>query len=365
MAPLAPPPAPPVRSPRHLYLHFPFCSGRCRYCAFVSGPPPADVPGYIQSLVAEARARGFALPLGPLDSLYCGGGTPGLIGEAGFRALAQSGLFTLARGAEWSVELHPATVSEGLVATLAELGVTRLSIGVQSFDEATLVRCNRRHTVPQALEAIARARAAIPDTGIDLIAGLPGLSPALWRQTLRRALALDLPHLSIYALSIEPGSAWARAPEPDPDALCNAIALAARALPRAGYARYETSNYARPGFRCRHNLNTWHGGDYLGLGRGAASRLGLERRDGAGHCERLAPLDDQLERALSQLRLDEGFDLGALCARFPRLAPLRGAWQTCLASAQRHGLLNARFAPTLRGYEVLDALQRDLLAALV
>lgn len=345
---------------RHLYLHIPFCSGRCHYCAFVSGPPPAQPQAYVDELVAEARSRGFPLPLGPLETLYCGGGTPALLGESGFRRLAESGLFTLAPGAEWSVELHPAAVTEGLVATLAELGVTRLSLGVQAFDDATLARCNRRHTVHQALAAIALARAAIPDTGIDLIAGLPGVTPAEWARTVDQALALNLPHLSLYALSIEPGSAWAQAPEPDPDALCDAIAYAAERFTQAGYARYEVSNYARPGFRCRHNLNTWHGGDYLGLGRGAASRLGLLRRDGTGHEDRLSECDDALERALTQLRLDEGFRPEAILRRFPCLTPWREHWERTLATARAHGLLTPANAPTPRGYEVLDALVRAL-----
>ncbi len=345
----------------HLYIHVPFCSGRCNYCAFVSGMPPKEPARYVEALVAEARQR--ALTLAPLQTLYMGGGTPGLLGEAGFRRLAAAGLFRLQPGGEWSVELHPKTVSEALVETLAELGVTRLSIGVQSFDDEVLKRCNRRHSAREALAAIACARRVIPDTGIDLIAGLPGVDAALWRETLRQALTLALPHLSIYALSIEAGSRWEGLSPPEPEALCNAVAEAAEALAAAGYLRYETSNYARPGFCCRHNLNTWHGGDYVGLGRGACSRLGRLRRDGQGREELLSAREDALERALTQLRLAEGFRPQALAARFPALGDVVAAWERQVAQFRAWGLLNEAFAPTLRGYEVLDAMERELLAA--
>lgn len=346
---------------RHLYLHVPFCTGRCAYCAFVSGPP-GDPEAYVAGLLREAAARGVGA-VGPLETLYCGGGTPALLGEAGFRRLAASGLFTLAPGAEWTVELHPAATTRALARTLAGLGVTRLSLGVQSFDDAALARCNRRHTARQALEAIETARAAVPDTGIDLIAGLPGVSPAAWTRTLRRAAGLGLPHVSVYALTVEPGSAWGRAglPAPDPDALCDAIAEAAETLAGAGLRRYETSNYALPGRACRHNLNTWRGGDYLGLGRGAASRLGRLRRAGDGSEETLSDEADALERALTALRTAEGFDPEAAAARFPVLAPRLGRWRRLLAGFRAEGLLDARNAPTTRGHEVADALARALL----
>ena len=358
-----PPEPPPAATPAtcHLYLHFPFCTGRCAYCAFVSGPPPAHPEAYVEDLLRERDARN--VPLAPLHSLYCGGGTPALLGERGFERLRAAGLFSFAEDYEWTVELHPAAVTRDLVRTLAGLGVNRLSLGVQALDDATLARCNRRHTVRQALEALDLARAAVPDTGIDLIAGLPGVSPAQWRETLRHVAALGLPHVSVYALTLEPESAWGRQalPPPDPNALCDALAEAQASLAAQGLVRYETSNYALPGHRCRHNLNTWHGGDYLGLGRGAASRLGTLRRHGDGSEERLTPLDDALERTLTALRLDTGFDPEAACRRFPVLRPLLPRWQATLAQARAHGLLTARNAPTTRGHEVLDALERALL----
>ncbi len=349
----------------HAYFHFPFCTGRCHYCAFLSGPPPQNPVAYIDELLREVERRAVALE--PFESLYCGGGTPGLLGVEGFRRLSKEGLCRLQPGGEWTVELHPTTVTPALMETLAELGVTRVSIGVQSFDEATLQRCNRRHTVAQALEAVACAREWIADTGIDLIAGLPGVTPQMWEETLRIATDLALPHLSVYALSIDEGSVWhqRKVAPPDADAVCDAIATAAERLEAKGLHRYETSNYALEGYECRHNLNTWHGGDYLGLGRGAVSRLGLLRRYGDGSEEVLTPLEDALERALTHLRLRSGFPLEEMVIRFPLLAPYRETWQRILAEAVHHGLLTDSFAPTVRGYEVLDALERELLANVV
>lgn len=347
----------------HLYLHFPYCTGRCGYCAFHSGPPPRDWAAALAALQQEAETRG--VPLAPLQTLYCGGGTPGLIGATGFRALAERLHLPLTATTEWTVELHPATVTDDLMTTLAACGVNRISIGVQSLFDPVLERCNRRHTAQEALDAIACARQCIPDTGIDLIAGLPGVSADGWRDTLKRILDLDLPHLSVYALSIDEGSAWARAgmAPPDGDALCDAIAEAASLLTAAGYERYETSNYAKPGFRCRHNLNTWHGGDYLGLGTGAASRLGRLRREGDGHEMLVSELDDALERCLTRLRLSEGLDLTAIAQHYPLLRPYLTAWKNILHLFQQQGLLTANAAPTMRGYEVLDALERTLIEA--
>ncbi len=345
----------------HLYIHIPYCTGKCHYCAFLSGLPPERPEDYVDTLLREIEVRDLTLE--PATTLYCGGGTPALLGVAGFKRLAEAGLTRLRPGGEWTVELHPAAVSPQLLETLATLGVTRLSLGVQSFDDDVLRFCNRRHTARQALEAVELARSFVPDTGIDLIAGLPGVSPSGWAATLETALALELPHLSLYALSIDPGSRWydAGMAPPDPDEVCDAIAVATERLAAVGLKRYETSNYAREGYACRHNLNTWHGGDYLGLGRGAVSRLGRMRRAGEGTEEVLTAQEDDLERALTQLRLAEGFHLDDLLSRYPSLLPVKERWGQCLATFRTQGFLDARNAPTTRGYEVLDALERRLL----
>lgn len=352
-------------APEHLYIHVPFCSGRCGYCSFVSGKPPRNPESYVDALLQEAEAR--EVVLAPLRTLYCGGGTPTLLGVEGFRRLATCGLFHLAEGAEWTVEAHPATLTEELLETLAVCGVNRLSIGVQSFDDEVLARCNRRHTMRQAIEAVRMAQRIIPGTGIDLIAGLPGVTLRIWHETLSRVIELGVDHVSVYSLSIDVGSVWQRQgiSPPNAEEVCDAIGEAVVAFEEHGFLRYETSNFAKIGRECRHNLNTWHGGDYVGFGRGAVSRIGLLRRYGDGKEERLSPLDDALERALPRLRLSEGFNLGAVQEAYPVLRPFIGQWGRRIEMFKREGLLTEDSAPTLRGYEVLDAMERVLLEDVV
>jgi oxygen-independent coproporphyrinogen-3 oxidase len=314
---------------------------------------------YVEKLVRESLS--YHSILGPLKTLYCGGGTPGLLGVDGFKALRQAPFVTFESNYEWTVELHPKTCTPTLLETLASIGVNRISIGVQSFYDPTLTLCNRRHTVAEAKSAITLARSIIPNTGIDLIAGLPEITSDLWKSTIEEALSFDLQHLSIYALSIDEGSRWYREgiKAPSEDFLCDAIEFAAQALESSGFERYETSNYAKPGYRCKHNLNTWYGGDYLGLGDGAASRLGYQRRDGLGEVIQVSPLEDALERMFTQLRLSDGIVLSNWIKRFPLLEPYLKYFDAHIKELQYHKLLDKKGAPTTRGYEVLDAIIRS------
>ncbi len=346
-------------SPKDLYLHIPYCSGKCAYCSFFSGPPPASPENYVQTLIKEYRTR--ACEVKPLHTLYCGGGTPALLGCQGFRQLREAPFLHFEEDYEWTVELHPATISKPLLETLVECGVNRLSIGVQSFNDTTLEYCHRRHTVEMALKGIALARQFIPDTGIDLIAGLPSVTPQQWETTLDTALALQLPHLSIYGLSIEPGSFWHRQgiQPPDDVLLCEALTVAHEKLTAVGFDHYEISNYAQTGYRCKHNLNTWLGGDYLGLGEGAHSRLGCQRRDGLGHTIILTPFEDACERAFTSLRLKQPFDIQQIIRHFPLLQPFEQALQKKVHFFQQHHLLDSNAIPTARGFEVVDAMIRE------
>lgn len=312
-----------------------------------------------------------------------------MLGEAGLTCLVKtlSGHLSLDAVEEWTVELNPASVTATLLTTLNTLGVNRLSIGVQSFDDATLSRIGRRHDAEAACRAVSLAQAAgFENTGIDLIAGLPGVTPALWQATLEKAASLNLKHLSVYALSVEPGTALAHQSEagldlPDDTAQLAALAQAESVLGQAGFSRYELSNYALPGFECRHNLGIWRGNDYLGLGPAAASRLGAARwtneTDLAGYIEALAqeqlpprtyetltPTDDALERITFALRLAEGLDPFAAAQRFPCLGDRAESWEERLEGLARHGITERgglRWRLTARGREVCDAVIRELL----
>ena len=377
----------------HLYIHVPFCDGKCHYCGFYSVMGAPDVIALYSGLVAgEYGRRQAAMPelrdFAPC-TVYMGGGTPAMLGCDGMKRLVHALAERMSFGAveEWTVELNPASASAAFLKTLAALGVNRISIGVQSFDDDALARIGRRHTADEACAAVKRAQdTGFADTGIDLIAGLPGVTPALWEATLAHALTLNLKHVSVYALTLEPDTPLAARVAaglavPDDEAQLAALAQAEAALGDAGFARYEISNYALPGCECRHNVGIWRGGDYLGLGAAAASRIGrarwmnsedleeyigvLTREDALppAASETLDEKDDAIERAMFALRLAEGIDPAAAARRFPGLRGSAGDWERRLADLARHGITERGgrgWRLTARGREVCDAVLREL-----
>lgn len=378
--------------PSHLYIHVPFCDGKCHYCGFFSVVAAPSVIELYNTLPArEYDCRLTRLPeLGkvPLRTLYMGGGTPAMLGNDGLKRLADalSKRLPFDTLEEWTVEVTPTSASAALFATLATIGVNRISIGVQSFDDTILSRIGRRHDAQAAITAVKRAQdAGFVNTGIDLIAGLPGVTPTLWSETLERAISLSLTHLSVYALIVESGTPLARQVEdglelPGDDDQLAALAQAETALGEAGFARYEISNYALPGFECRHNLAVWRGHDFLGLGPSAASRVGRMRWTNSEDLEEyihavkhdapppadstaLDAVEDAEERVIFALRLSEGIDLAAEASRFPALAGKVGVWEQRLADLVVHGIterVGDRWRLTARGREVCDAVLREL-----
>jgi oxygen-independent coproporphyrinogen III oxidase len=270
--------------PLSLYVHIPFCRSKCAYCDFNSyAGQETLIPAYVGALLQEATAWSRACGGKTVATVYFGGGTPSLLPLAEMERLIE-GLrrrFAVAAEAEVSLEANPESVELDYLRGLRTLGVNRLSLGAQSFDEEELRLLGRIHTAAEAAAAYdAARRAGFADVGLDLIFGLPEQRPSRWRRSLEKALRLGPEHLSLYALTVEEGTPLAlaisegRAQEPEEDAQAAMYTESEELLEAAGYEHYEISNWARPGHRCRHNLTYWETRPYLGLGAGAHSYLG-------------------------------------------------------------------------------------------
>lgn len=313
---------------RHLYVHLPFCASRCGYCAFV-----VEVGGlgarddYLEAVLAELDLE--AGRLGEVETVFLGGGTPTLMRPRRLRALLDRVRPCLAPGAEVTVEANPETVDRGQLVELREAGVTRLSLGVQSFQPTILATLDRAATPEMARAAVSCAReAGFSSISIDLLFGVPGQEPAHVAADIDAALEIEPDHISWYELELKPGSALAEAAPslPDEDESADAYRDIVRRLEGAGYRWYETANHARPGHECRHNMAYWGASDYLGVGIGAVSTVGGRRwrnaprldqyvervRRGEAPRRTVEVIDDAVarrERWMLGLRLDGPLDL--------------------------------------------------------
>ena len=279
--------------PRSAYLHIPFCHRRCFYCDFpvvplgdrasaeAGAPGSASIAHYLEQLQREIALA----PSGPpLSTVYVGGGTPSLLSAEQLRGLlaALRRRFGLAPGAEVSLELDPASFDQQRLSGYLAAGVTRVSLGGQSFSDAVLEQLGRRHRSADLLEAAgwlrqAQANGRLQSWSLDLIQGLPGQSLASWQEQLHQAIALRPPHLSVYDLIVEPGTVFERLERrgalalPESDLAADLMELTARTLAAAGYGHYEISNYALPGHASRHNRVYWSGAGWWGFGMGATA----------------------------------------------------------------------------------------------
>ncbi len=267
--------------PLALYIHTPWCLRKCPYCDFNSHTAGAEPPfaGYVERLLADLD-QDLRDPAArrPLVSIFIGGGTPSLFPGAAFAALLDGvrARLHLAPDCEITLEANPGAVDAARFAAYRRAGVNRLSIGVQSLDAQMLRRLGRVHDPAGARAAVAAARAAgFDNLNLDLMFALPGQTPEQARADLEVVIALAPEHISYYQLTLEPGTPFAAAPPalPDPDLAADLGAAGAERLAEAGYTQYEVSAYARAGRQCRHNLNYWRFGDYLGVGAGAHGKL--------------------------------------------------------------------------------------------
>jgi oxygen-independent coproporphyrinogen-3 oxidase len=328
-----------------LYIHWPFCAAKCPYCDFNSHVRDrVDEARFAAALRRELAHEAARVGRRPLASIFFGGGTPSLMAPEGVAALVADAraLFDAAPGLEVTLEANPTSVETGRLAAFRDAGVNRASLGVQSLDEAALRFLGRRHDAAQAIAALEAARAIFPRLSFDLIYARPGQDEAAWRAELRRALALAADHLSLYQLTIAPGTQFATLHGrgdfalPEGDDAARLYHATGEEAARFGLAPYEVSNYAKPGAESRHNLAYWRYGDYLGVGAGAHQRLLLDGRmiatrrhrapeawaarvERDGHAaveeEALAPRDRAREALLMGLRLAEGIDPARIEAR--------------------------------------------------
>jgi len=266
---------------RNLYIHVPFCAGKCDYCAFYSEPVPdeAQIRLWLDRILLQLEEN--APRLENAGTVYFGGGTPSLLPEDVLLRLFSAVRDALPHAAEISIEANPFTVTPEKAAVLASFA-NRVTLGIQSFDRALLKAAGRRdHAGPGPEEAVRNLRAAgLRNLGLDLMYAIPGETPELWRRDLECALELEPEHVSAYFITPESGTPFAArlsgTPEDD-DASEAMWEQAGEILGKAGLPRYEISNYARPGFESRHNSNVWHGQTYLGLGPAACSFDGTDR----------------------------------------------------------------------------------------
>jgi oxygen-independent coproporphyrinogen-3 oxidase len=371
-----------------LYVHWPYCARICPYCDFNvvrarGGKGPAALA---RAIVADLAAQAGRLGRRRLASIFFGGGTPSLMhpewaGE--IIALARR-LFEPAPDLEVTLEANPTDAEAGRFADFTAAGVNRLSLGVQSLDDAALAFLGRDHSAADARRAAEIAGRAFPRVSIDLIYARPGQTPDAWERELREALALGAEHVSAYQLTIEAGTPFDRAVRrgrwapPDPDLAAALYETTQGVLGDAGLAAYEVSNHARgPAARSRHNLVYWRGGDYLGVGPGAHGRItGADgerwatltparvadyvARVGAAGCglaerTRLTPLEAAEERLLMGLRTVEGVGLAELAALSPDPATVRSLTDAGLLAPSP-----GRLIATAAGRAVLDRITLDL-----
>ncbi len=368
---------------RHLYVHAPFCVRRCVYCDFaVSVRREGDAGSWLAAVAAElelVRREGLFHEEGLLRTLYVGGGTPSLLGGEAMQGLAG----VLGREAlaapelEWTAEANPESFTPELASAWRDAGVTRVSLGIQTFHEPALRWMGRLHGARGARDAVATARrAGFDNLSVDLIFGLPRHLGRDWRGDLEAVLSLEVEHVSLYGLSVEAGTPLGRAVAegrerlPEEEGYAEEYMLAAEVLAAAGYEHYEVSNFARPGRASRHNRAYWTGVPYLGLGNGAHSfappvrywnvraweayearvRRGIRPEEGR---ETLGPAQRRLERIWLGLRTADGLPLEELAPGQRRRADgwVDRGWAT---------LEGARLRLTPRGWLLLDRLAVEL-----
>lgn len=347
-----------------LYLHVPFCVKRCAYCDFATEAVPRDsrrIDEYIEDLCLQIRRKAKEGELAGIESVYIGGGTPS---HAGMSRLSML-LYTLSLSMrlepdiECTMEANPESLDARMVRDIWALGVNRLSLGVQSFDDGVLRVLGRAHDAAAALAAIGCALERFDNVSIDLMCGIPGQSSESFESSVREAIRLGVPHVSVYPLTIEPFTPFEKMvargelEEPDDDVEAEHMRLAARLLADAGYQRYEVASYAKPGYRCRHNIAYWTGVPYLGLGRAAATMTQNAERRMRVQDGRVTDDLDARQMAAEDLMLGMRMLEGVPQSLIERTTALIPETPSAIADLEARGLVareGDRVKPTERGW---------------
>jgi len=371
------PPAPTLQGiPLALYVHWPWCVRKCPYCDFNSHESAPQEAAYLAALIADLEAALPAIWGRPVVSVFIGGGTPSLMSGAAVEALlaALRMRLPLLPEAEITLEANPGTVEAERFAAYRDAGVNRLSLGIQSFDDAKLAALGRIHSGDEARRAIEIAQRHFDRINLDLMYALPEQTLAGAHRDIETAVATGVTHLSAYHLTLEPNTAFHHAPPPlpDDDLAADMQDMVEESLAAAGYAHYETAAFAIPGQHCAHNLNYWNFGDYLGIGAGAHSKIsdhaGIRREARPRHPKDyladpatrdwrpVVAADLPGEFMMNALRLTDGFPLALFAERTG--LPLEAIQKSALA-ARREGLLDIadeRLCPTGQGRRFLNRL---------
>ena len=374
-----------------LYIHWPFCVAKCPYCDFNSHVrETVDQDAWRNALIADLAHEAALLPDRRLTSIFFGGGTPSLMPPATVAALIEAAgrHWAFADDIEITLEANPNSIEAARFGDIAAAGVNRVSLGLQALDDATLGFLGRAHDSAEGLRGLETAQRHFARVSFDLIYACPGQSAAAWEAELTQALGYGTEHLSLYQLTIEPGTQFAARfakgdlPTLDTDSAADLFEQTRAQMREAGLPAYEVSNHARPGAESRHNLTYWRYGDYAGVGPGAhGRRVGIAtarhkkpenwiaRVDAHGHGiqieDALSPAERASEALLMGLRLDAGVDLAAIATRTGQPSD-QLVNEAAIAKLAGHGLI-ARDGTTLRvtetGMLLLDAILAEIVTA--
>lgn len=370
-----------------IYIHIPFCKTRCIYCDFYSTTRSELKGRYIQALCEELKMRKAYLRGEPVETIYFGGGTPSQLAEEDFRRVFETieAEYGMNRCREITLEANPDDLTETYTAMLQRLPFNRISMGIQTFDDATLKLLNRRHNAAQAIDAVRRCRhAGFKNISIDLIYGLPGETDERWKRDLQHAVGLDVEHISAYHLTYEEGTPLYdllqahRVREVDEESSVRFFTTLMDTLGSAGYEHYEISNFCRPGMHSRHNTSYWKGIPYLGCGPSAHSfntdtrewnvssletyMHAIENGRRQFESEYLDPITRYNECVMTSIRTQWGVPLHDVERKFGR-----ELWQYCMEMARPYlesgklTLRDNRLCLTRQGIFVSDGIMSDLM----